>query len=353
MKKHIGKHMRKAGLPPGTVVYTGDRTFENVWASLARFSEDDFSEEEISDFGKVPALAGGRTCWITVNGVHHPEKVEALCANFGIHRLAVEDICNTSQRPKVVDYGDHYFLVINDFRFNNDGGEIRSEQVGVIIKSNLVITFAEGETDLFRPLKDRMRSGKSKALFHGPDYLAYTILDYIVDNYFVLLETIGDRIETLEDELIANPTKGTLHTIYRYKKDMMLLTKSLWPLRKMLDEITKEQMFVTDGGVIPYFKDLYDHVMQVIEVIEGYGEIIVGMFEIYASGMGIKMNNIMKILTTIATIFIPLTFLAGLYGMNFRYMPGLNWEYGYYAIVVVMVSIALLMLVYFRKKKWL
>lgn len=226
MRQHMTKHTRKAGLPPGTVVYTGDKRFENVRASLVRFSADDYSEEDIRDFGSVPPAGNGRTTWITVNGVHQPEKIETLCARFGIHHLAVEDICNTSQRPKVVDYDDHYFVVINDFRL---AGE----------------------------------------------------------------------------------------------------------------------------GVLHYFKDLYDHVMQIIEMIEGYGEIIVGMFEIYASGMSIKMNNIMKILTTIATIFIPLTFLAGVYGMNFRYMPGLTWEYGYYAIVVVMVTIAIAMLIYFRKKKWL
>jgi magnesium transporter len=276
-----------------------------------------------------------------------------LCAHFGIHHLAVEDLCNTSQRPKVVDYDDHYFVVINDFRLQGEPEALHSEQVGIIIKSNLIITFAEGESDLFKPLKDRIRSRKSKALFHGPDYLVYTILDYIVDNYFVVLEAIGDRIESLESELISNPTKSTLHTIYHYKKDMMVLTKSLWPLRKMLAEITKESLFVADEGVLPYFKDLYDHVMQIIEVTEGYSEMIVGMFEIYASAMSIKMNNIMKILTTIATIFIPLTFLAGVYGMNFRYMPGLNWEYGYYAIVVVMLMVAVAMLIYFKKKRWL
>jgi magnesium transporter len=353
MRKHVSKQRRKAGLAPGTVVYTGDKSFENVHASLVRFSAEDFSEEEVVDFRQIPVETDGHTIWITVNGVHQPEKIEGLCAHFGIHHLAIEDICNTSQRPKVVDYDDHYFIVINDFRLAGDGEAVHAEQVGMIIKSNLIITFAEGESDLFRPLKDRMRSRKSKAMFHGPDYLVYVILDFIVDNYFIVLEAIGDRIETLESELISNPTKSTLHTIYHYKKDMMLLTKSLWPLRKMLAEITKDALFVADEGVLHYFKDLYDHVMQVIEVIEGYSEIIVGMFEIYASGMSIKMNNIMKILTTIATIFIPLTFLAGMYGMNFRYMPGLTWKYGYYAIVIVMLAVAVAMLFYFKKKKWL
>jgi magnesium transporter len=318
-----------------------------------RFSADDFSEEEIPDFRRVPPVADGHTVWISVNGVHQSDKIESLCAHFGIHHLAIEDICNTSQRPKVVDYDDHYFVVINDFRLTGDVEQLHSEQIGMIIKSNMIITFAEGENDLFRPLKDRIRSRKSKTLFHGADYLAYVILDFVVDNYFIILETLGEKIEALESELITNPTKSTLHAIYHYKKDMMLLTKSLWPLRKMLAEITKDSLFVADEGVLHYFKDLYDHVMQIIEVIEGYSEIIVGMFEIYASGMSIKMNNIMKILTTIATIFIPLTFLAGVYGMNFRYMPGLTWEYGYHAIVVVMVVVAVVMLVYFKRKKWL
>jgi magnesium transporter len=353
MRRHSTRHTRKAGLPPGTVVYTGDKTFENVRASLVRFSAEDFSEEAIGDFGHVPPVGDGHTGWITVNGVHQPDKIEALCSHFGIHHLAVEDICNTSQRPKVVDYDDHYFVVINDFRLSGEDGQLHAEQVGIIIKPNLVITFAEGEADLFRPLKERMRARKSKVLFHGADYLAYIILDYIVDNYFIVLETIGDKIEALESELISNPTKATLHAIYHYKKDTMLLNKSLWPLRKMLAQITQDSLFVAEEGVLHYFKDLYDHVMQIIEVIEGYGEIIVGMFEIYASGMSIKMNNIMKILTTIATIFIPLTFLAGVYGMNFRYMPGLTWKYGYYAIVVIMLGVAISMLIYFRKKKWL
>ena len=171
MRKHLGKHTRKAGLPPGTVVYTGDKNFENVRASLVRFSADDFREEEIRDFGSVSSIGNDHTAWITVNGVHKPEMIESLCANFGIHHLAVEDICNTSQRPKVVDYDDHYFVVINDFRLAGEGGQLHSEQVGIIIKPNLVITFAEGEADQFSPLKERIRSRKSTRhrYFHGSD----------------------------------------------------------------------------------------------------------------------------------------------------------------------------------------
>lgn len=351
MKRQTGKYSKKAGLPPGTAVYTGERNFENVQASVTLYDARKFSEETFSDFSRIPRLNGGRTAWITVNGVHQPDKIERIAEYFKIHNLAVEDICNTSQRPKAVDYDDHYFIVVHDFEYG--AGGLVSEQVSMVMKKKVLILFQDNEVDRFRHLKERISHKNNKARQHGVDFLVYLILDAIVDRYFLVLEQISDRIEILENELISDPVKETLHSIYHSQKDLAVLSKSLWPLRKLLADITGDSTFFRDEAVIHYFKDLHDHVMQIIEIIEGIGDVIVGMFEIYASSTSIKMNSIMKILTTIATIFMPLTFIAGIYGMNFRYMPGLEWEHGYFAILGLMAGIALTMIFVFKKKKWM
>ncbi len=272
---------------------------------------------------------------------------------FGLHRLVMEDIMNTDQRPKVEEYDEYLYLVLKMLTTGKNG-EIVTEQLSLVLGPNWLLSFQEAvEGDVFAAIRERLRTGKGRIRKAGPDYLAYGLIDAVVDNYFVVLEKIGDRIESLETELIGNPTQKTVQKIYLLKRELIFLHNAVWPLREVVNSLAKHESSLIREPTVPYLRDVYDHVAHIIESLDIYREMISSMLDMYLSSVSNRLNEVMKVLTVIATIFMPLTFIAGVYGMNFKNMPELDWRYGYPAIVLIMVGIAASMVYYFKRKKWM
>jgi magnesium transporter len=251
------------------------------------------------------------------------------------------------------DFGDYIFVVLKTFSYNHQSDELEPEQISLILGPSFVVSFQEREGDVFNPIRERIRSNKGRIRRMGADYLAYSLLDSIVDHYFIVLEQVGEEVEFLEEELVTNPTPETLQTIHNLKREMLFLRKSVWPLREVIGALERGESSLIKESTGIYLRDVYDHTIQVIDTIETFRDMISGMLDIYLSSVSNRMNEVMKVLTIIATIFIPLTFIAGIYGMNFQYMPELEWRWGYPMVWVVMLAIGVLMLIYFRKKDWL
>jgi magnesium transporter len=279
--------------------------------------------------------------------------IEKVGAHFGIHPLVLEDILHTGQRPKVEDLGDYIFIVLKMLYHDDQEDEMLGEQVSLLLGQNCVISFQEREGDIFNPIRERIRNSKGRIRRAGADYLAYALVDAIVDHYFVILEKMGEKIESLEEELVTNPTPETLQIIHKLKRNLIFLRKSVWPLREVINALERgESPLITEPTGI-YLRDVYDHSIQVIDTIETFRDMVSGMLDIYLSSLSNRMNEVMKVLTIIATIFIPLTFIAGIYGMNFKFMPELEWHWGYPTALIVMLLIVGSMFIYFRRKKWL
>jgi magnesium transporter len=343
----------KTGLPPGSLIHIGQRHTEKAKVTLCEYDESHFQEREISTLeGMHPAPSGEAVTWIHVDGLQEIGLLEQMGGIFCLHPLTLEDILNTEQRPKSEDHGDYLYIVLRLFHEGADGA-LTPEQVSIVLGPNWLISLQEKEGKLIAPVRERLRNEKGRMRKAGVDYLAHALLDAIVDSYFVILDKFGEKIETLEDALIGRPSPETLRAIQALKREIILLRKSVWPLREMLSGLGRSDSPLIREQSIIYFRDIYDHAVQVIDTIETYRDMLSGMLDIYLSSISNRMNEIMKVLTIIATIFMPLTFLAGVYGMNFKYMPELEWHLGYFALWSVMIIIATFMLIYFRRKKWL
>lgn len=296
--------------------------------------------------------------WINIDGLRDAEAIERLGARFGLHPLILEDILNTSERPKIEDYGAYLFCVLKVFCADGNhagpkacGG--RMLQASLVLGSNFVISFGERENPIFDPVRERLRKGKGRIRKSGADYLAYALIDAIVDSYFVVLEQLGEEIEDLEDDLIVQPRRELLQKIHALKREMIALRKSVWPLREVVNTMERLETPLITPATDIFLRDVYDHTIQVIDNVETFRDILSGMLETYLSSVSYRMNEVMKVLTIIATIFIPLTFIVGVYGMNFRHMPELEWRSGYFLVWGVMAVIAVAMLAFFKRKKWL
>lgn len=354
MPKFIKKRSKKAGLPPGTLVHIGERKTEKIKITIMDYDETQFQVRETETLEECYPFKDRPTIiWINIDGIHEIETLEKLGDCFGLHPLTLEDILNTDQRPKIEDYGEYIFIVLKMLYPDDETGEILAEQVSLVLGKNFVISFQEREGDIFNSVRERVRSGKGRIRKMGADYLVYSLLDSIVDNYFIILEKLGERIELLEEKLITNPVPETINLIHKLKREMIFLRRSVWPLREVIGSIERGESSLIKGSTNIYLRDVYDHTIQVIDTIETFRDILSGMLDIYLSSVSNRLNAVMKVLTIIATIFMPLTFIAGIYGMNFKYMPELEWRLGYPVILLTMVSIGVLMLVSFRKKKWL
>jgi magnesium transporter len=290
---------------------------------------------------------------MNIDGVHQLDNIEKVGKYLKIHPLVLEDIMNTGQRPKLEDFDDYLFIVLKMLHYDEKENETKTEQVSLILSSNYVISFQESEGDVFDPIRERMRTDRGRIRKMGADYLAYSIIDAIVDNYFIVLEKIGEKIEDIEDELVKNPTPEVLQTIHRLKRELIFLRKSVWPLREVISRLERWESPLVHKSIDIYLRDVYDHTIQVIDSLETFRDMLSGMLDIYLSSVSNRMNEVMKVLTVIATIFIPLTLIASIYGMNFKYMPELDWVWGYPMVYVVMIVVSAVMLVYFRRKEWL
>jgi magnesium transporter len=348
------KRSRKAGLPPGTLVHIGEKKVEKAKISLIDYDETQFQERQVKTIEEcVPFKDTSTVTWINIDGIHEVDIIAKLGTHFGLHPLLLEDILNTEQRPKMEDYGDYIFVVLKMLYRGEGRNEIEAEQFSLILGSNFVISFQESEGDVFDPVRDRIRKNKGRIRKAGADYLTYALLDAIVDNYFIILESIGENIEDTGQRMAVNPTPETLQLIYALKKEMIFLRKSIWPLREVVSGLERCESSLIDESTGAYLRDVYDHTIQVIDTVESFRDMVSGMLDIYLSSISNKMNEVMKVLTVFASIFIPLTFIAGVYGMNFAFMPELTWRWGYPAILVVMTLAGISMLVYFRRKRWL
>ena len=352
--KPFRKRSEKKGLPPGTLVHIGERKAEKVRITIIDYDETQFQEKEVETIEECFPFKDTQTVtWINIEGLHQLEIIEKIGKQFNIHPLVLEDIANTEQRPKMEDFDDYIFLILKMLCFEEDKNVIKAEQVGLILGSNFVISFEEGEVDVFNPVRERIRNGKGRIRKLGPDYLTYALIDVIVDSYFLILERIGDRIEDLEEDLLDEPRPETMQAIHSLKGEMLLFRKSVWPLREVISSVERGESDLVRESTVIYLRDVYDHTIHVIDTVETFRDLLSGLLDLYISSVSNKMNEVMKVLTIIATIFIPLTFIAGVYGMNFRYMPELEWRFGYHMILLVMLIIGAGMVIYVRKRRWL
>jgi magnesium transporter len=349
------KRSQKAGLPPGSLVHIGRQRIEKTKISVIDYDETQFTEQEISTVEACfPFKDKPTVTWINIEGIHQTDILEKIGSCYNLHPLVMEDILNTEQRPKIENYHDYLYIVLRMLYYDDAANTISSEQISLIVGQNYVISFQEGiEGDVFGHLRERLRNEKGRVRRQGADYLVYSLIDAVVDNYFSVLEKLGEKIEILEEKLVTNPTTETLHQIHYLKREMIYLRKAVWPLREVISGFERgDTTLVTDSTRI-YFRDVYDHTIQVIDTVETYRDMISGMLDIYLSSVSNRLNAVMKVLTIIATIFMPLTFIAGVYGMNFRHMPELEWRYGYVMVWGVMIAISVSMLFFFKKKKWM
>jgi magnesium transporter len=345
----------KAGLPPGTMIHVGEKRTESVKMSLIKYNGEDVEIfEDISPDECKPHADFDGVFWINITGIHDLKIIETLGSVFEIHPLVLEDIVHAGQRPKVEDMDRYLFVVLKMLMYEQGQDQVMAEQVSLIVGENYVLSFQETAADVFDPVRRRIFNGKSRRMRNsGSDYLAYALMDAIVDQYFTILEYYGEKVEALQEEVLASPTTATLGTIQGAKRDMIFLRRSVWPLREALSTMERGGSSLMTQEVTLYIRDVYDHTIQVMDGIETFRDMLAGTLDIYLSSVSNRMNEVMKVLTIIATIFIPLTFIAGIYGMNFEHMPELKWLWSYPAIMLFMLCLGLVMLLMFKKKHWL
>ncbi|MGD9335090.1 MAG: magnesium/cobalt transporter CorA [Desulfobacterales bacterium] len=354
MLKFIKKISQKAGSAPGTLVHIGERKTEKTRITILDYDNVQLHEKQLERIEEAfPFKDSPTTTWLNIDGIHDVELIEKIGANFNIHSLILEDIVNTGQRPKTDDFETYNYFVLKMLYLDEQNDEVRSEQVSLVLGNNFLISFQEAEGDVFTLVRDRIRKGKRRIRKNGCDYLAYALIDAVIDHYFVILESIGATIESLEEELLDEPAQVTMQSIHELKRELIYMRKQVWPLREMINTVIRGELSLVHEQTIVFFKDVYDHTIQIIDTIESYRDVLSGMLDLYLSTISNRMNEVMKVLTIIATIFIPITFVAGIYGMNFKYMPELEWKWGYLAVWSIIGGIALLMIFFFRRKKWL
>jgi magnesium transporter len=323
---------------------------------LIHYDQQKYEEASITDLTTLDEyLDKPAVTWVDVEGTHCDNTIRFLSEKLHWHSLLVEDIVHEEHRPKMDEYDEHLYIVVKMLEYDDKKGRIRAEQISFILGKNYLISFQEtGKPgDLFGAVRSRVKNNQGRHRKLGPDYLLYTLLDLIIDHYFTILEKIGERIETLEDEVIHNPTNQKLNEIYLLKRELIQLRHSVWPLREVVNRLEKESSGFVRRSMHVYLREAYEHTIQVIETLETYRDILSGLIDIHLSSMSNKMNAVMKVLTVISTIFMPLSFIVGVYGMNFQYMPELQWKGGYFAVLGLCATLVVLMLLYFRKKKWM
>lgn len=354
MSRRAKRVSEKAGLPPGTLVHIGEKKTDKPRIQVMEYDGERCEERELTDLDEgLPQ--GDRTgvVWIQITGLHQVDIIEKIGNHFCWHPLVQEDILNAVQRPKMDDYDNYLCLILKMLSLDGESGRLKTEQLSLVLGPNYVVSFQESEGGTFDPVRERLRKGKGRIRRCGADYLGYSLLDAVVDNYFVVLETVGEQIEDLEEELLTDPKVETSHRVHHLKRELIFLRKCVWPLREVISTIERGDSTLIQEKTRIFFKDVYDHTVEVIETVETFRDMVSGMIEVYLSSASHRLNEVMKVLTMIATLFIPLTFLAGVYGMNFKYMPELEWKMGYGLIWLVMILVGASMLVYFRRKKWL
>jgi len=351
--KRKKKASAKIGLPPGSIVYLGEKKVEKVTINVTEYDETSAESYEINSAEEIdPFTDTPQVTWVSVCGLHETDFLKQVGERFKIHPLVLEDILNTDSRPKIEITDDYLFIVMKLLLFNPEQKILETEQVSFILGKTFLFSFSEKTDEIFNPVKDRILSQLGKISKRGSDYLLYALMDIVVDHYFLALEKVEERIEILDDEVINNPDRSQIESIYNLRNLLLVIRRAIWPLREIVNQLIKDDGDLLDESIEPYLRDLYDHTIHITETIEQQREVTNGLMEIYLSMMSNKMNEVMKVLTVIATIFIPLTFIVGIYGMNFKYMPELNWPWAYFAVWGVMIGVVGMMFYFFKKKNW-
>ncbi|WP_042281077.1 magnesium/cobalt transporter CorA [Candidatus Protochlamydia sp. R18] len=354
MYRLLKNRIKKTGLSPGSLIPIGEKPPHEIKLSIIEYSESEFIEKEnVSIEECLDHLTTPNMTWIQVFGVYDPASIASIGKRFDLHALIQEDILNTSQRPKLDIYQNQVFIVARFLKYNQQEHQIQDEQISLIFGENLLISFLEQDKDVFISVKERLRQGNVRIRKQKADYLAYALLDTIVDHYFIVLEKIDTNLDHLEEELVRSPKPGTLQSIQRAKQEIAVLKRSIWPMREVVNRFQRIEPPLVNTHTQIFLKDLYDHIIQNNDIIDGFRDVVSGMLDIYLSNINIRSNEIMKVLTIVSTIFVPLTFISSIYGMNFDSMPELHYPFGYPLIMLFMLTLSLLMLHYFRQKKWI
>jgi len=354
LRRFVKRPVKKPGTSPGTLVSIGNGKAEKSRITITDYDPDRYFEKEISTIEEaLPLKTLPTVTWVNIDGLHDLELIEAVGRHFDIHPLTLEDIVNTGHRPKIEEFDDYIFIVFKMLYYDTKSEHIESEQVSLVLGTNFLISFQEIPGDVLTPVRERIKKGKGRIRKAGVDYLAYALIDAVVDHYFIILEAFGEKIETLEQALLTDPTPASLQHVYALKRDIIFMRKQVWPNRELLNRLIKEESPLIDSDVRVFFNDIYDHTIHVIDTIESFRDVLSGLLDIYLSTISNKMNEVMKVLTIIATIFIPLTFIAGIYGMNFEYMPELKWHYAYPVLWALLILVFIGMVAWFKRKKWL
>jgi len=345
---------QRIGLSPGTLLHIGERRLETARLDLVSYTPEqieqrsDLSADECLESCRNPGLH-----WVDLLGIHDIPLVEQLGRGFGLNSLALEDLLNTDHRPKAENFGDSLLVILKTLSFDEKLGRLASEQVSIALTTNAVLSIQEQPGDVFDGVRERLRSPHGRHRQRGADYLAYSLIDSVVDSYFPVLERLGEVLTDIEEELADRPQRATLQRIHALKRDLMVVRKAVWPLREVVSGLEREGSELIDERTIPFLRDLYEHLIQSIDTVEIYRDSVSGLLDLYLSSVSQRTNEIMKVLTVVATIFIPLTFMVGVYGMNFDHMPELHWQWGYPALWVLMLSCVAGMLIVFRWRKWM
>jgi len=354
MPRFIRKSLKQAGSSPGTLIHVGDKKTQEVRISVMHYDAETLTEKPLSRIeAALPLLRPDATTWVNIDGIHDIAFMEDIGVHFGIHPLTLEDVLNTTQRPKAEAFEKYLYIVMKMLDFDSSEGLITSEQISLIVGAHVLITFQEAAGDVFAPVRERIRKGKGRIRSAGCDYLAYALIDAIVDNYFVVLEKLGERLEAVETSLDEHSDTKVLDAIHTIRGELIYLRKQVWPLREIITHLQKDGAPFIGEATALFMRDVYDHTIQTIDTIESYRDILSGMQDLYLSIISNRMNEIMKVLTIIATIFIPISFITGVYGMNFSRMPELTWRWGYPFAWLVIITVVTGMLIWFRRKKWL
>ncbi|PJA74513.1 magnesium and cobalt transport protein CorA [bacterium CG_4_9_14_3_um_filter_65_15] len=341
-------------LPPGTLQFMGPPKSDEVVISVIDFDEDSLTEIQVSDVSEcLPFKETPTTTWINISGLHNLDALKTIADHFDIHPLVQEDIVNTHQRPKVEDFETYMYVVARMLSFSENPFVIQSEQVSIILGPNFLITFQERPGDVFEEVRKRLRLGRGRIRGWGSDYLLYALTDAVVDHYFLILERLGELLEDIEEELLESPAPSQLHLVHSYKREMILMRKAIWPLREAVSRLERDETPLIQHRMVPFLRDVYDHTIQVADAVDTFRDMLSGLGDLYLSSVSNRMNEVMKVLTIAATIFVPLTFLAGIYGMNFDYLPELHWKWSYPIFWVISITLVGVMLTFFRRRKYL
>lgn len=340
--------------PHETLTYTGELKQEFVKIKVINYDEHKFEEKDTKGIEDTLAFIDkSNMTWINITGLHDVKIIERIGEFFDLHPLLLEGVLDVEQRPKAEEFGEYILIAIKRLLFDEAEWEVNDFQISLIIGDNFVISFQEKEDDIFNPILEKISKGKGKVRNLGSDYLAYCLLDIVVDNYFIIMQKITEKIEEVEDDLLKNPDQQITHLIHKLKRDILYLHRSIWPLREIINKLERVDSPYIKESTSVYFRDVQNHIVQIIDTIDLFRETLSGMFEIYLTSVSNRLNQIMKVLTIISTIFIPLGFIASLYGMNFKYMPELNLEWSYYVVIFSMILIGISMVTLFKIKKWI